>query len=156
VRAAITAEDVNISFVDFATCAGLESRLAAADIHVVTLREEWTGTVVPSKFFGALAGGRPVVFCGSPRSSIAICIEQYGLGWVLAPGNAARVAEALSKLLDTPGELERLQKHCYRIYQEKFAKAMTLDLWDDQLRQLLAGKRSRLPQDSALSTTGVV
>jgi glycosyltransferase involved in cell wall biosynthesis len=78
------------------------------------------------------------------------------LGWVLAPGNAARVAEALSKLLDTPGELERLQKHCYRIYQEKFAKAMTLDLWDDQLRQLLAGKRSRLPQDSALSTTGVV
>ncbi len=156
VRAAITAEDVNISFVDFAPLAGLESRLAAADIHVVTLRTEWTGAVVPSKFFAALASGRPVVFCGSPKSAIAICIEQYGLGWVLAPGNGARIAESLTKLLETPGELQRIKEHCYQIYREKFAKAITLDRWDDQLRQLLARKRSSLAGDSAVSTTGAV
>jgi glycosyltransferase involved in cell wall biosynthesis len=156
VRAAITVEDVNISFVDFAPCAGLESRLAAADIHVVTLREEWTGTVVPSKFFGALAAGRPVLFCGSPRSTIAICIRQYGLGWVLSPGNGANIAETLTKLLETPGELDRIKEHCFRIYREKFAKAITLDRWDDQLRQLLGGKHSRLPENSAVSTTGVL
>lgn len=156
VRAAITAEDVNISFVDFAPCAGVESRLAAADIHVVTLREEWTGTVVPSKFFGALAAGRPVLFCGSPRSAIAIWIEQYGLGWVLAPGNGANIAVALTKLLEIPGELDRIKEHCFRIYREKFAQAITLDRWDDELRQLLAGRRSSLPENSAVSTTGVL
>jgi len=67
VRAAITAEDVNISFVDFAPCAAWNP-IGSGDIHVVTLREEWTGTVVPSKFFGALAAGRPVLFAGA-----AIC-----------------------------------------------------------------------------------
>jgi glycosyltransferase involved in cell wall biosynthesis len=156
VRAAITAEDVNINFVDFAPCAAVESRLAAADIHVVTLREEWTGTVVPSKFFGALAAGRPVLFCGSPRSAIAICIQQYGLGWVLSPGNTANIAETLIELLESPGELDRIKEHCFRIYREKFAKVLTLDRWDDQLRQLLAGKHSRLPENSAVSTTGVL
>jgi len=156
VRAAITAGDVNISFVDFAPLASLEARLAAADIHIVTLREEWTGAVVPSKFFGALAAGRPVIFCGSPRSSIAICIEQFGLGWVLAPGNAAVIVDALTKLLTTPGELDRIKEHCYHIYREKFAKAITLDRWDDQLRQLLAERRSRRPGIPAVSTTGVV
>lgn len=155
VRVAITAEDVNISIVDFASCAALESRLAAADIHVVTLREEWTGTVVPSKFFGALAAGRPVLFCGSPRSAIAICIEQYGLGWVLSPGNGANIAETLAKLLEIPGELDRMKENCFRIYREKFAKAITLDRWDDLLRQLLAGKHSPQPENSAISTTGI-
>ena len=156
VRSAITAEDVNISFVDFAPSTALESRLAAADIHVVTLREEWTGTVVPSKFFGALAAGRPVLFCGSPLSAIAICIQQYGLGWVLSPGNTANIAETLIKLLESPEELDRMKKHCFRIYRENFAKVITLDRWDAQLRQLLAGKRSGVPENSAVSTTRVL
>lgn len=102
VRAALTAADVNISLAEFAAPSELETRLAAADIHVVTLRQEWTGTVVPSKFFAALAAGRPVLFCGSPRSSIAAWIEELGLGWVLAPGDAPRIAAALARLLETP------------------------------------------------------
>ena len=61
----------------------LEVRLSAADIHVVTLRDEWTGTVVPSKFFGALAVGRPVLFAGSPKSAVARWIVKHRVGWVL-------------------------------------------------------------------------
>jgi colanic acid biosynthesis glycosyl transferase WcaI len=52
---AITADDTNIRFAGFASEAELEKRLAACDLHLVSLRHEWTGTVVPSKFFGALA-----------------------------------------------------------------------------------------------------
>ncbi len=57
----------NISFVPFTAQENLEARLSAADVHVVSLRDEWTGTVVPSKLFGALAVGRPVLFAGSPE-----------------------------------------------------------------------------------------
>jgi hypothetical protein len=78
------------------------------------------------------------------------------LGWVLSPGNAANIAETLIELLESLGELDRIKEHCFRIYQEKFAKVLTLDRWDDQLRQLLAGKHSRLPENSAVSTTGVL
>jgi glycosyltransferase involved in cell wall biosynthesis len=150
VRAAITAADVNVSVVEFAAPAELESRLAAADIHVVTLREEWTGAVVPSKFFAALAAGRPVLFCGSPRSSIAAWIEDLGLGWVLAPGDAPQIAEALIRLMETPAELTRLQEHCFRAYHERFARRITLDRWDDELRRLLGSPHSnQRPQSHA-------
>jgi hypothetical protein len=35
----------------------LAARLSAADVHNISLREDWTATVIPSKFFGALAIG---------------------------------------------------------------------------------------------------
>src|SRR5262249_5460105 len=58
-RSAIGPGDANISLAGFAPEAELEERLTAADIHLVSLRPDWSGLVVPSKFFGALAAGRP-------------------------------------------------------------------------------------------------
>src|SRR5215467_1882251 len=68
--------DASIVFAPFADSTALECRLSAADVHIVSLRENWTGTVVPSKFFGALAIGRPVLFLGSRDSAIARWIEE--------------------------------------------------------------------------------
>ena len=74
-------------FAGFAPEAELEKRLTACDLHLVSLRPEWTGTVVPSKFFGALAAGRGVVFAGSPESAIARWIDEHQVGWVSDAGN---------------------------------------------------------------------
>ncbi len=75
-RAAVQPEDFNVSFVPFATAENLAARLACADVHVVSLREEWTGAIVPSKSFGALAIGRPLLFCGDRHSSITQWIDR--------------------------------------------------------------------------------
>jgi hypothetical protein len=64
-RSAIGPADNNIHILPFASADQLEQRLASADIHGVSLRDEWTGTVVPSKFFGALAIGRPSLSAGA-------------------------------------------------------------------------------------------
>src|SRR5262249_23919267 len=78
-RQAVGPDDTNISFADFAAESELNLRLAAADIHLASLRPGWTGVVVPSKFFGSLAAGRPVIFAGEPRSAIARWIRQYNV-----------------------------------------------------------------------------
>ena len=54
--------DRNIGFAGFADESRVAARLAAVDVHLVTLRQSCTGAVIPSKFFGALAAGRPVLF----------------------------------------------------------------------------------------------
>ncbi len=79
----VTGGLTNIVFAGFASEEQLGKRLAAADVHMVSLAPHWTGTVVPSKFFGALAVGRPVLFAGSRNSAIAKWIEEFGVGWVL-------------------------------------------------------------------------
>ena len=136
-RAALVEEDTNISIIPFAAVDGLEERLAATDIHVVSLRPEWTGTVVPSKFFGALAVGRPVLFCGSRQSAIAHWIEEYKVGWVLEPGHAIETAAHMITTMRNTTEMLALRAHCHRVYQQFFAKEKIIQEWSDHLYTLL-------------------
>ena len=70
-KQAVEQRNAGIGLVPIASSDRLQDRLACADIHVVTLRSDWTGMVVPSKFFGALAAARPVLFVGGADSSLA-------------------------------------------------------------------------------------
>jgi hypothetical protein len=123
-------EQANIKIVPFAAEDQLAARLSAPDIHIVTLREEWTGTVVPSKFFGALAAGRPVLFIGSQHSSIAMWIRQYQVGWVLGPETATEL-QALE-----PAQLTRLFHHCHNVYHQHFSKEKAITAFHNQLSYL--------------------
>jgi glycosyltransferase involved in cell wall biosynthesis len=136
-RDALTPEDTNVSFASFAAPEQLAARLACADIHVVSLREEWTGTVVPSKFFGALAAGRPVLFCGSPDCAIADWIRKDSLGWVLTPENVDDVAQSLTRIMNAPEEMKEMRSRCHRVYQERFARDIIVKQWGQELRKLV-------------------
>jgi glycosyltransferase involved in cell wall biosynthesis len=136
-REAVRPDDANVSFAEFTPEAELQRHLAAADVHVASLRPEWTGVVVPSKFFGSLAAGRPVLFAGAPDSAISLWVRQYGVGWVLGPNNVESTAEQLLRLADVPTELRRLQDHCRAVYGEHFARRRIMDAWDRELRLLL-------------------
>jgi hypothetical protein len=137
-RAAIGPEDSNIHIAPFTEAKNLADRLASADVHVVTLREQWTGTVVPSKFFGALAIGRPALFCGDSRSAVARWIEQYDLGWVLAPENLPEVAESMRRLSTDKLAMQQKGELCHDVYHALFSREIGLDGWHRELTELLA------------------
>lgn len=139
-QAAVRKEDVNISVADFADESELEKRLGACDLHLVSLREEWTGAVVPSKFFGALAAGRGVLFAGSPESAIAGWIQRYDLGVVLDGSNATEVATQLRALASNRSLLESLRIRCHETYQREFSKRVQLDAWVAKLDGLVMGR----------------
>jgi putative colanic acid biosynthesis glycosyltransferase WcaI len=136
-RAAVRPDDTNITFAGFAPESELERRLGACDLHVVSLRPEWTGTVVPSKFFGALAAGRGVLFAGSEESAVAHWVREYKVGWVLTPKALPAVATELRGLAADPGRLAGLRDRCHDVYHAHFSKARQLDRWDAELRVLL-------------------
>jgi colanic acid biosynthesis glycosyl transferase WcaI len=142
-REAVEPEDKNISFVPFAPSALLEERLAAADIHVVSLREEWTGTVVPSKFFGALAVGRPILFCGSHNSAIALWIVEHKVGWVLDSARMSDVAAQILRFAADDSAMRQMRVHCHQIYQHHFSRETVLDAWHRELTSLVSAAESR-------------
>jgi glycosyltransferase involved in cell wall biosynthesis len=127
------ADDHNISFAGFASESELAQRLSACDIHLVSLRPEWTGTVVPSKFFGALATGRSVLFAGCPDSAIASWINQYQVGWILTPDNIPEVANLLRSLAQSPDKSLALRQRCFDVYQEHFSKSVQMENWEQVL-----------------------
>jgi glycosyltransferase involved in cell wall biosynthesis len=136
-RRKVGAEDTNVSFADFAPEAELERRLGAADVHVASLREDWTGLVVPSKFFGSLASGRPVVFAGSSRSGIARWIHEHQVGWALDERSVNDVANELRSLAGDAPRLAALQHRCFETYRANFSRARVTARWDAELRALV-------------------
>ncbi len=144
-REAVGPEDTNIIFVPFAPAERLEERLAAADIHVVSLREEWTGTVVPSKFFGALAVGRPILFCGSRKSGIAGWILEHQVGWVLEHDRISEVAAEVLRYATDDAAMTQMRSHCHRVYREFFSRETVVDAWHRELSALLPVARSDYP-----------
>lgn len=128
-------ETANVTFVPFAAAEKLQERLSAADVHIVSLRDEWTGTVVPSKFFGALAIGRPVLFFGSRQSSVAEIIDKYKVGWVWDSQDPEASIREFSEVATSGPDLLALAKHCHEVYTQNFSRNCSLDEWDRQLRE---------------------
>lgn len=152
---AILHDDENVVVVPPVQSSQISRRLSAADIHVVTLREEWTGIVVPSKFFGALSMGRPVLFCGSPDSDIAHWINEHRVGWVLVPETAEHIASELERLASNRAELEAMFCHCHKIYDRYFSRAVTMACWDRDLRALLSSsyRCEEVPEENVTPVT---
>jgi glycosyltransferase involved in cell wall biosynthesis len=145
-RSRVTAADANIEFVPFATESQLSARLSSADVHVVSLRNSWTGAVVPSKFFGALAIGRPVLFEGSENCSIARWIREYEVGWVLGPDNLDAIAAELLFLASSPDRMAALRRRCHALYQEMLSRARGIEAWDAALRLVASTTEQRVPK----------
>ena len=81
----------------------LADSLSAADIHVIGLARGLSGYVVPSRLYGVLAVGRPVLAAAEADSETAKVVEQVGCGVVVPPGRPELLATAIRQAYD--GEL---------------------------------------------------
>jgi glycosyltransferase involved in cell wall biosynthesis len=136
-RDAVSSEHANISFAGFAPIEELEKRLGSADIHLVSLKKEWGGIAVPSKFFGSIASGRPILYSGARDSDIGHWITKYQVGWVINSDNISEAARILARLAMNSSELTELQRHCHAVYQAHFSRRSVMEKWDRELRKLV-------------------
>lgn len=88
----------NLRFLPYQPLDRLADSMAAANAHLVSLKLELEGLIVPSKFFGVLAAARPVVFIGDPDGELARGIRAADCGRVVREGDGAALASALLEL----------------------------------------------------------
>jgi len=84
--------------------ADLPRLLVTPAAHLICLRDGFVGYVLPSKVYGCLLSGRPILFIGSDRSDVdLLCRERCAPGqtYLRVPvGDVAGVADALETLAD--------------------------------------------------------
>jgi colanic acid biosynthesis glycosyl transferase WcaI len=85
--------------------ASLGENLSAGDIGLVTQRDVCCGSVVPSKVYGLLAAGRPILFIGPRQATPADIIRRFNCGWQIDCGDAAGLTQLLVHLASHPQEV---------------------------------------------------
>ena len=76
----------------------LPQTLSAADVHFVGLAHGLAGFAVPSRIYGILAVGRPVVAAADADSETAKLVQELGCGLVVPPGRPELLARVLREL----------------------------------------------------------
>jgi glycosyltransferase involved in cell wall biosynthesis len=136
-RDMVTTEDTNITFAGFIEEEKLSLRLAAADMHMISLRYGWEGVSVPSKFFGSLAAGRPLLYCGTQRSCIAELISSEKIGFIIEMNTITDIADRLEEFSCNKKRMHQMQEQAFQFYSMNFSKKLQWEKWDHSLRDYI-------------------
>jgi glycosyltransferase involved in cell wall biosynthesis len=119
----------NVSVHGYVPGERLGESLAACDVHLVTLLPGLEGLVVPSKFYGAAAAGRAVIFVGDADGEIARAIAAHGCGVTVAAGDAAGLAAAIRDLRASPEKLRAMGARARAAFERAWDKPIALARW---------------------------
>jgi len=123
----------NATFLPYQPREMLSRSLSAADAHLVSLQPQLEGLIVPSKFYGALAVGRPVIFIGAHDGELARIIGEHRCGSVVAPGDAEGLAEAIQALAADPEAAAEMGRRGLEAYRAFFAPPRAFAVWEQTL-----------------------
>jgi glycosyltransferase involved in cell wall biosynthesis len=88
----------NIAFLPFQPKAMLANSLTSPDVHLISHKQGLSGFQVPSKLYGILASGRPVIAAVDADSEIAAVVEEAKCGVRVDPGDAPGLARAITEM----------------------------------------------------------
>jgi len=124
--AASAANATNVKFLPFRPFEQVQHVMMAGDLHIVTIRRGLEGVVVPSKLYGILAAGRPVLAVADAKSDAARIVVDSGCGMAADPNDPSAVAAALRELRSQPERLFEMGRRA-RATAEKYARVDELN-----------------------------
>jgi len=128
-----------VAFVGYQDRERLPFSLASADIHFVGLARGLSGYVVPSRLYGVLAAGRPVLAAAEEDSETAELVRSVGCGIVIPPGQPDLVAEEIRKAAAGSYDLVEMG----RVGREWVQREAGLERAVERYRRLLADVLAR-------------
>jgi colanic acid biosynthesis glycosyl transferase WcaI len=118
----------------------LSLSLGAADVHYVGLAPRLAGFVVPSRLYGILAAGRPVLVAADPDSETARVVERIGCGLVVSPERSDQIAAAIRQLHDGEHDLAEMGRRGRAYVEQEADKTVSIGRYSTLLKEL-AGVR---------------
>jgi len=98
----------------------LDTLITTSHVGLVSLLPEQIGLSVPSKSFGILSAGKPLLAVLPSQCEIAQIIQENQCGMVVPPGDMVALSTAIQKLYNDPEWREQLGKNAKKAHQEKY------------------------------------
>jgi colanic acid biosynthesis glycosyl transferase WcaI len=109
--------------------ARLSESLSLPDVHLVSLRPELEGFVVPSKFYGAAAAARGVLFIGNPDGEMGQLVRTSGCGAVVAEGDHMALRNWILRLHESPETCAEWGRNARLLFETRFDQSAACASW---------------------------
>lgn len=96
----------NIRFLDYFPSDKIPSVIASADAHIVTIKRGLEGVVVPSKMYGILVAGKPIVAVAPKETDVVSLGEKQGFAVAADPDKPKELVNVIRALT---GDVKKLK-----------------------------------------------
>ena len=121
--------DQTFRFFPYQDRALLKHSLCVPDVHWISLKPEFEGLIVPSKFYGIAAAGRPMIAITAKDGEVARLIQQHECGLVIEPGNADALAETLVRLSTDAERRAAMGGRARAMLEAHFTRRQAMERW---------------------------
>lgn len=119
----------NVVFKPFQDRRILGMSLAIADIHVTSLAAPLEGLIVPSKVYGILAAGVPILHMGDPNGEIGAMVTRYDCGCAVSDNDHHAIVAYIKKMYADPVKRVEQGINARRLFDERFDKSCAIASW---------------------------
>jgi colanic acid biosynthesis glycosyl transferase WcaI len=130
----------NVQVVPFQPIGRLHYSLSMGDVHFFSLRAGFEGLVVPSKAYGVMAAGRPIIYQGNETGEIARMITEERIGTVLPTGNPDLLKEAILRYYHQPALANGQGEKAYHLSRNRYSKEQGVKKYAEIIESVLAEK----------------
>lgn len=126
----------NMRFEPYQKKASLTNALGAADVHMVSLNEVLEGLIVPSKFYGVIAAGRPTLYLGDSNGEIARVLSQHQIGHTISNSDPEGLAAQILVLAQHQDDCIAMGLKARQVFAENYSKELSLKKWQSLLTRI--------------------
>ncbi|HEY5100433.1 MAG TPA: glycosyltransferase family 4 protein [Gaiellaceae bacterium] len=116
----------------------LSSSLSTAHVHYVGLGRGLSGYVVPSRMYGILSAGRPVLVAADADSETASIVTSVGCGILVPPNRPELVAETIRAAYDGHHDLEAMGRRGREYVVREADRHVAVGRYRELLREIVA------------------
>lgn len=128
----------NVVFIPYQAKADLIYSLNAADIHWCMSAKGIKGVSCPSKFYGLIAVGKPVLGVLERGTEVRFLIEKIHCGLVSEPGDYLKVEENIRWFIENAGssEINAMGRRGYEYLHDNLTREMSIDKYKKAILSL--------------------
>jgi colanic acid biosynthesis glycosyl transferase WcaI len=128
--------DSSFRFVPYQDRAVLKNSLSVPDLHWLSLKPALEGLIVPSKFYGVAAAGRPTLAVTASNGEIAELVQTHQCGFVIEPGRGDKLAAAILELSSKPEMLATQGANARAMLEAQFTRRRAFTHWEKVLQRI--------------------
>ena len=130
----------NVRIMGYQPMSRLIESLSSADVHFISLKDGFGGLVVPSKVFGVLSVGRPIIFQGATESEISKMLVDHECGVQVDIGDQSNVSAQIQSYANDQEKAQANGERAWYAYNSQYSSSVGIGRYVELIEDLTAGR----------------